>query len=103
MLPLATAEKESLRAGHGRIACASHGSSVVFTELSATYPLKLLSPRLTQDTVAIVYVLSYGGGLVNGDHVHLNVDVRDGCRLLLLSQVGYRVSRQHHADVLLHL
>ncbi|KAG8219719.1 hypothetical protein J3R82DRAFT_687 [Butyriboletus roseoflavus] len=40
----------------------------------ATYPLKLLSPKLAQDIVAIVYVLSYGGGLVNGDHVKLNVD-----------------------------
>lgn len=84
---------KSLHAGHGRIACTSHGSSVVFTELSATYPLKLLSPKLAQDIVAIVYVLSYGGGLVNGDHVKLNVDVRDRCRLLLLSQVGYRVPR----------
>lgn len=94
MLPPATAENKSLHAGHGRIACAAHGSSVVFTELSATYPLKLLSPKLAQDTVAIVYVLSYGGGLVHGDHVKLNVDVRGGCKLLLLSQVGYRVSRQ---------
>lgn len=88
------AENRSLHAGQGRIACASHGSSVVFTELSATYPLKLLSPKLAQDAVAIVYVLSYGGGLVNGDHVKLNVDVKDDCRLLLLSQVGYRVHRE---------
>ena len=83
-------KNKSLDVGQGRIICASHGSSVVFTELSATYPLKLLSPRL--DNVAIVYVLSYGGGLINGDHVKLNVDVTDGCRLLLLSQVGYRTS-----------
>ncbi|KAH0838208.1 UreD urease accessory protein-domain-containing protein [Lanmaoa asiatica] len=75
ILPPAMTENKSLHAGHGRIACASHSSSVVFTELSATYPLKLLSPKIAQDTVAIVYVLSYGGGLVNGDHVKLVVDV----------------------------
>jgi len=88
------AENKPLHAGHGRIACASHASSVVFTELSATYPLKLLSPKLVRDAVAIVYVLSYGGGLVNGDHIKLDVNVKDGCRLLLLSQVGYRVPTQ---------
>lgn len=82
-------EDKPLHAGHGRIACALHGSTVVFTELLATYPLKLLSPKPAQNTVAIVYVLSYGGGLVNGDHVKLDIHVKDGCRLLLLSQVGY--------------
>ncbi|KAI9461800.1 UreD urease accessory protein-domain-containing protein [Boletus coccyginus] len=91
-------ENKSLHAGHGRIACVSHASSVVFTELSATYPLKLLSPKLVQDSVAIVYVLSYGGGLVNGDHVKLGVDVKDGCRLLLLSQGSTKVFKTRRGD-----
>jgi hypothetical protein len=74
-------------AGQGRIVTELHGSSVAFAELSATYPLKLLSPRVVEDGVAIVYVLSYGGGLVGGDCVKLRVDVGLGSRLLLLSQV----------------
>lgn len=84
---MAMMKDKSLEAGHGRITCVSYGSSVVFTELSATYPLKLLSPKLAQDKVAIVYVLSYGGGLISGDRVKLGVSVKDDCRLLLLSQV----------------
>ena len=84
-------KNKTLHAGQGRITCVSYGPSVVFTELSATYPLKLLSPKLAQDSLAIAYVLSYGGGLINGDHIKLDVDVKDGCRLLLLSQAGHRV------------
>src|ERR1700691_1409748 len=74
--------------GGGRIVSPSHGSVVVFSELSSTYPLKLLSPRITQDGVALVYILSYGGGLVGGDHVKLSVDVGSRTALVLLSQVG---------------
>ncbi|KAG6381070.1 UreD urease accessory protein-domain-containing protein [Boletus reticuloceps] len=76
------AQVKSLHAGQGRITCVSHGPSVVFTELSATYPLKLLSPKLAQDAVAIVYVLSYGGGLINGDHVKIDVNVKDATMLM---------------------
>jgi UreD urease accessory protein len=76
-----------IASGGGRIVLRSHGSSVTFAELSSTYPLKLLSPRIDQDGVAIVYVLTYGGGLVGGDCVKLAVDVGQGTILVLLSQV----------------
>ncbi|KAG9314262.1 UreD urease accessory protein-domain-containing protein [Chiua virens] len=92
------ADDKRLLAGHGRIACTSHGSSAVFTELSATYPLKVLSPLVVADTVAIVYVLSYGGGLVNGDHVKLNVHIKDGCKLVLLSQGSTKVFKTRPGD-----
>lgn len=75
-------------AGGGRIVASLHGSRVVFLELSSTYPLKLLSPQINQDRVAVVYILSYGGGLVGGDYVALSVDVQRGVRLVLLSQVS---------------
>ncbi|KAI5835277.1 hypothetical protein K523DRAFT_411638 [Schizophyllum commune Tattone D] len=52
-----------LEAGTGRICLSLLDSSAVFSELSATYPLKLLSPRTSPPNVAVVYILSYGGGL----------------------------------------
>lgn len=79
----------SIATGGGRIASRSHGSEVVFSELVSTYPLKLLSPRVLQDDVALVYILSYGGGLVGGDRVQLSVDVGTGTTLVLLSQVSF--------------
>ena len=77
-------------AGGGRIVARSYGSEIVFSELASTYPLKLLSPRIHQDGVALVYILSYGGGLVGGDHINLSVDVGSGAVLVLLSQVSKR-------------
>lgn len=78
-----------INVGGGRIVSRRHGSEVVFSELSSTYPLKLLSPRVTHDSgIALVYILSYGGGLVGGDCIKLSVDVGSGTSLMLLSQVS---------------
>jgi len=72
--------------GHGKISVMVHGGKAVLSELSYTYPLKLLSPRV-RDKTAIVYLLSYGGGLVGGDQVQLGVIVARDANLLLVSQV----------------
>jgi hypothetical protein len=84
-----TAPSLSMRVagGRGRIAVQALGPDVSFSELSASYPLKLLSTRVFQEGVAIVYILTYGGGLVGGDVVDLHVDIGPGCKLLLLTQV----------------
>ena len=76
------------RAGDGRVVVEFDPyRGHTFTQLSCTYPLKLLSPKSKEDSVAIVYVLSYGGGLVGGDEVELEVGVREAASLMLLSQV----------------
>ena len=77
------------RAGDGRVVVEFDPyRGHTFTQLSCTYPLKLLSPKSKEDSAAIVYVLSYGGGLVGGDEVSLEVGVREGASLMLLSQVN---------------
>ena len=75
-------------AGIGRIHLQCHGHDSVFSELSYSYPLKLLSPRVTTPGVGVVYVLTYGGGLVGGDRVNLGVEVEEGARLVMLTQVS---------------
>ncbi|KAL1719582.1 UreD urease accessory protein-domain-containing protein [Schizophyllum commune] len=80
-----------LEAGTGRICLSLLDSIAVFSELSATYPLKLLSPRTSPPDVAVVYILSYGGGLVGGDRVTLSVAVERGAVLVLLSQGSTKV------------
>ncbi|KAG1784085.1 UreD urease accessory protein-domain-containing protein [Suillus placidus] len=82
---------ESIPVGTGHIACDLHSSTVVFSKLSSSYPLKLLSPRVAEHGVAIVYVMSYGGGLVGGDCMQLIVEVGKECKLLLLSQGSTKV------------
>lgn len=65
--------------------------------LSYQYPLKLISPSSGAGRSAhagpdgkkksvLVFMLSYGGGLVAGDQVSLAVDVRPGARLSLVTQ-----------------
>ena len=61
----------------------------VFTTTQASYPLKLLSPHAVG--VRLAYMIAYGGGLVAGDHIHLDVDV-DGV-LVLLTQGSTKVFR----------
>jgi urease accessory protein len=76
-----------IESGSGRIVVRSHGSAAVFSELSSTYPLKLLSPRIDLQSVAVVYLLTYGGGLVGGDRVNISVDIGPSAALVVLSQV----------------
>jgi len=81
----------TIDAGVGRITLRSNGSEAVFSELSYAYPLKLLSPRLAQENVAVVYILSYGGGLVGGDRVKLAVNIEQSSVLVVLSQGSTKV------------
>ena len=74
-------------AGHGKITAQIHNNQVGFPVLAYKYPLKLLSPRMQQEGVGVVYMMTYGGGLVGGDHISLSVNVEHDARLVLLSQV----------------
>lgn len=77
--------------GRGRATLKGLADEAVFSELSYRYPLKLLSPRTFSTAnglpCAIAYMLSYGGGLVSGDFIELDVSVGSGTALMLLTQV----------------
>lgn len=55
-------------------------------------PTKLLHPKLSK-RAACVMLSSYGGGLVQGDHARVEVDVASGAGLLLTTQANGRVYR----------
>lgn len=79
--------QEQLPPGVGHIHL---GPSSLFRTLAFCYPLKLISPTPLPSSPAglrVAYVLSYGGGLVGGDRVWLDVDVEEGAKLVLLTQV----------------
>lgn len=58
------------------------------TKVEYQYPLKLISPPRNhqQDRSALLFLLSYGGGLVGGDTIDLAVDVQAGARLSVVTQ-----------------
>lgn len=76
-----------MKAGCGRVIVGFHAGSATISELSSTYPLKLLSSRNPRPDVAVVYLLSYGGGLVAGDIVSLSASVQSHATLVFLTQV----------------
>lgn len=73
--------------GFGEIELRSAVAHTALSKLVSSYPLKLLSPRTPHPNVAVVYVLTYGGGLVAGDRISLHASVHDGTVLVLLTQV----------------
>jgi urease accessory protein len=81
------------RAGRGDIAVAfgADGRSRA-SRLYATSPLRLLTPA-NHGHAAWLYASSYGGGLVDGDRVSLDVTVERGASAFLSTQASTKIYR----------
>jgi urease accessory protein len=64
----------------------------VVTRAFATSPLRLLTPA-NHGHAAWVYTSSYGGGLVDGDHVVIDVNVAPGAAAFMSTQASTKVYR----------
>lgn len=96
--PTTASSSVSSQAGHGRIHMSTSSTdsttSASLSTCQSTYPLKLLAPRplpSQPSNLRIAYMLAYGGGLVSGDQVSLEVEVGEGGRLVLLTQGSTKV------------
>jgi urease accessory protein len=80
--------KSSSKAGVGHVLVKRLPNGVPALEsITYQYPLKLISPSVKADQKSVlVFLLSYGGGLVGGDQVDLHVDVRANARLSIVTQ-----------------
>jgi urease accessory protein len=74
-----------------RVIARQDGRSVV-SRAFATSPLRLLTPT-NHGRAAWVYTSSYGGGLVDGDHIALDIDVGPGAAALVSTQASTKVYR----------
>jgi hypothetical protein len=102
----------SHQSGHGKIVAISSNPSTSsstisthLTELSHSSPMRLVPSRRSHQhhlkhqhevkhEAALVHLSSYGGGLVPGDVLHLDIDVRGkGATLCVLTQGGTRIYR----------
>ena len=91
VLQIHSSSLSKIHSGAGRIAVSLHVGKAVISELSSRYPLKLLSPYIHDET-ALVYFMTYGGGLVGGDRIDLDLKIQIGAKLVLLSQVCFLLS-----------
>jgi urease accessory protein len=89
----ASAPLVQARPGRGEIAIArvARGRSVV-TRAYATSPVRLLTPT-NHGHAAWVYASSYGGGLVDGDQVAMDIDIGAGATGYVSTQASTKVYR----------
>ncbi len=82
----------SLAAGQGVIACELVGGRSIVAAARARAPLKLITPR-NGGHAAWVTMATFGGGLVDGDAIRIDADVRPGASLLLGTQASTKIYR----------
>ncbi|WP_341870945.1 urease accessory protein UreD [Corallococcus llansteffanensis] len=83
------------QAGVARLAFERSGPRTVVRTALAHSPLRLLTPR-NHGHAAWAYTSSFGGGLVDGDHLRLDVDLAQGATALIATQGSNRVYRSPH-------
>jgi urease accessory protein len=78
--------------GVGTVHLTSHPAQ--FAALAFSYPLKLISPSALAHqfgTVHTLFLLTYGGGLVAGDSISLDIKLDADTKLLLLTQGSTKI------------
>lgn len=64
------------------------------------YPLKLISPSPTAHQKSVlVFLLSYGGGLVGGDQISLKISVEPAARLSIVTQGHTKIFKSASRDI----
>lgn len=77
-----------------------HSISALST-MTFQYPLKLISPSPSAEQKSVlVFLLSYGGGLVGGDQVHLKIDVNPNAKLSIVTQGHTKIFKSPTRDVI---
>jgi urease accessory protein len=84
------------RAGDGRVRIQSLNDRSVVTSAAANSPLKLLTPR-NRNRSAWIFTSTYGGGLLGGDSISLDVDTEAGTRCLLSTQASTKIYKSDDA------
>ncbi|CAB4425280.1 unnamed protein product [Rhizophagus irregularis] len=82
--------------GHGHIVCHLSSSTTrpSFSTFRASYPIKLLTPKVHSPYLAAAYIITYGGGMVSGDSVFLSVEIHPNVNLMLLTQGSTKIYKQ---------
>jgi urease accessory protein len=82
--------------GHGTLVFRARGGRTFVARARAESPLKLLLPKNHGDA-RWAFVATYGGGLVDGDAIALDVRVERGARALLGTQASTKIYRSPRA------
>ena len=78
--------------GHGRFTFCRSGAKTVLASAYATSPLRFLAPR-NHGGGCWVFLSNFGGGLVDGDRLELDVEAKADSTVLLATQASTKVYR----------
>jgi urease accessory protein len=88
----AAAAPPAYAAGSGSLCVTRVGTRSLVTRAFATSPLRLLTPR-NHGPAAWIYTSTYGGGLVDGDAIALDVEIGARASALLATQAATKAYR----------
>jgi urease accessory protein len=83
-----TAENEP---GKGILVCRCYNDRSKFERIHAQYPLKFIPTTGHMDRLAVVYMMSYGGGVISGDTFSIDMTVDKDAILLLMTQGNTKI------------
>ncbi|CAH1453949.1 unnamed protein product [Lactuca virosa] len=78
----------------GKLVVGRVGDKSTVTRCFSKYPLKFIIPTKAgrSETDAVwIYTLTYGGGIVSGDCISVDLTVEDGCTAVLTTQASTKV------------
>ncbi|KAI9025199.1 UreD urease accessory protein-domain-containing protein [Phycomyces nitens] len=77
--------------GKGILVCQCHDRETRFSRIHAQYPLKFIPTKAYADRLAVVYMLSYGGGVVSGDLFDVVIEIESQAILMMLTQGNTKI------------
>jgi len=95
-----SASPSAWRSGRGTIVARSLRGRTALVSARAESPLRFVRPTFPGTTSAAVCLVTFGGGLVGGDEVELDVEVERGATLVIFTQSSTKVFRGSSRQVL---
>jgi len=78
--------RESSREGRGTLVARLQGDRSVLARAHSSAPLRFLHPTFPGSRAATVCLVTFGGGLVDGDEIELGLHVEEGATLVVFTQ-----------------
>lgn len=91
--PAASSRGQGHGHGHGTVVARRERDRTVLERVHATSPLRFLRPTFPGTRAATVCLVTFGGGLVDGDAIDLDLRVGEGATLVVFTQATTKAFR----------
>lgn len=88
-----TRRSQEQRPGHGSVVVRRSSGVSSLVETYASSPLRFVCPSFPETTAASVCLVTFGGGLVDGDEIVVDLEVKDDATLVAFTQSSTKVFR----------